>query len=87
MGITAQRNGLSVASVAGKMSVVIPIIFGIIVYNEGVGFVKVIGILTGRADRARNLGLGRSLVRRREIPSLTHRFVPVGCVRSVVRRC
>jgi len=45
MGITAQRNGLSVASVAGKMSVVIPIIFGIIVYNEGVGFVKVIGIL------------------------------------------
>lgn len=46
MGITAQRNGLSVASVAGKMSVVIPIIFGIIVYNEGVGFVKVIGIST-----------------------------------------
>ena len=46
MGVTAQRNGLSVASVAGKMSVVIPIIFGILVYNEGVGFVKVIGILT-----------------------------------------
>lgn len=45
MGITAQRNGLSVASVAGKMSVVIPIVFGIIVYNEGVGFVKVIGIV------------------------------------------
>lgn len=46
MGVTAQRNGLSVASVAGKMSVVIPIIFGILMYNEGVGFVKVIGILT-----------------------------------------
>ena len=45
MGITAQKNGLSVASVAGKMSVVIPIIFGIIVYNEGVGFVKILGIL------------------------------------------
>ena len=45
MGITAQKNGLSVASVAGKMSVVIPIIFGIIVYNESVGFVKIIGIL------------------------------------------
>jgi drug/metabolite transporter (DMT)-like permease len=45
MGITAQKNGLSVASVAGKMSVVIPIIFGIIVYNESVGFVKVIGII------------------------------------------
>ncbi|APG64181.1 hypothetical protein LPB136_01830 [Tenacibaculum todarodis] len=45
MGITAQKNGLSVASVAGKMSVVIPIIFGIIVYNESVGIVKVVGIL------------------------------------------
>ena len=45
MGITAQKNGLSVASVAGKMSVVIPIVFGIIVYNEGVGLVKVVGII------------------------------------------
>jgi len=45
MGITAQKNGLSVASIAGKMSVVIPIIFGIVVYNEAVGVVKVIGIL------------------------------------------
>ena len=45
MALTSQQNGLSVASVAGKMSVVIPIIFGIWVYNENVGFVKVIGIL------------------------------------------
>ena len=45
MGITAQRNGLSVASVAGKMSVVIPIIVGVLVYKESVGFVKIIGIL------------------------------------------
>ncbi len=45
MALTAQKNGLSVASVAGKMSVVIPIVFGIIVYNESVGFVKITGIL------------------------------------------
>lgn len=45
MAITSQKNGLSVAAVAGKMSVVIPILFGIIVYNESAGFVKVIGIL------------------------------------------
>lgn len=45
MGITAQKNGLSVASVAGKMSVVIPIIFGIVMYNESVSFIKVTGIL------------------------------------------
>jgi len=45
MALTAQKNGLSVASVAGKMSVVIPVVFGIIVYKESVGFVKIIGIL------------------------------------------
>ncbi|NNK82554.1 MAG: DMT family transporter [Flavobacteriaceae bacterium] len=45
MALTAQRNGLSVASVAAKMSVVIPIIFGIMVYKEQAGFQKIIGIL------------------------------------------
>lgn len=45
MALTAQRNGLSVASVASKMSVIIPIIFGIYVYNESVGAQKIIGIL------------------------------------------
>ncbi|WP_299224341.1 DMT family transporter [uncultured Psychroserpens sp.] len=45
MAMTAQRNGLSVASVASKMSVIIPVIFGIYVYHEGVGVQKVIGIL------------------------------------------
>ncbi|MBL4905238.1 MAG: DMT family transporter [Flavobacteriaceae bacterium] len=44
MAITAQKNGLTVASVAGKMSVVIPVVFGIIVYHESVGVVKIIGI-------------------------------------------
>lgn len=45
MALTAQRNGLSVASVASKMSVIIPIIFGIYVYHEGVGAQKIIGII------------------------------------------
>ncbi|RNC79772.1 MAG: DMT family transporter [Winogradskyella sp.] len=45
MALTAQKNGLSVASVASKMSVVIPILFGIIIYNESVGLKKVTGIL------------------------------------------
>ena len=45
MALTAQRNGLSVASVAAKMSVIIPIIFGVYVYNESVGIQKVLGII------------------------------------------
>ena len=45
MATTAQRNGVSVASVAGKMSVVVPVLFGAFLYNESVTFLKVIGIL------------------------------------------
>lgn len=45
MALTAQKNGLSVASVASKMSVIIPIIFGIYMYNESAGFQKIIGII------------------------------------------
>ncbi|WP_431135420.1 EamA family transporter [Psychroserpens mesophilus] len=45
MALTAQRNGLSVASVASKMSVIIPVIFGIYVYHEGIGVQKIIGII------------------------------------------
>ncbi len=45
MALTAQRNGLSVASVASKMSVIIPIIFGIYVYNESAGIQKIVGII------------------------------------------
>lgn len=45
MALTAQKNGLSVASVASKMSVIIPVLFGILIYNESVGFYKVIGII------------------------------------------
>jgi len=45
MALTAQHNGLSVASVASKMSVIIPIIFGIYVYQEGIGIQKIFGIV------------------------------------------
>ncbi|MBE7653382.1 EamA family transporter [Tenacibaculum finnmarkense] len=50
MGITAQKNGLAVASVAGKMSVVIPIVFGVFLYDESIGFIKVIGVLLALAS-------------------------------------
>lgn len=43
--ITTQRSGLSVVSVATKMSVAIPVFFGIILYNESTGIMKIIGIL------------------------------------------
>jgi uncharacterized membrane protein len=45
MAITTQRSGLSVVSVATKMSLVIPIIFGLLYYRESLGVFKFIGIL------------------------------------------
>lgn len=44
MAVTTQRSGLSVVSVATKMSVVIPIIFGLLYYKESFGLLKAIGI-------------------------------------------
>ncbi|MBO3098522.1 EamA family transporter [Gelidibacter pelagius] len=45
MAWTAQKNGLSVASVASKMSVIIPIIFGVILFRESIGYQKIIGVV------------------------------------------
>lgn len=49
MALTAQRNGLSVASVASKMSVIIPIIVGFYLYHESVTALKIVGILLALA--------------------------------------
>ena len=45
MALTSQKNGLSVASVSSKMSVVIAIVFGVWYYEESLGFIKLLGIL------------------------------------------
>jgi len=45
MALTTQRSGLSVVSVATKMSLIIPIIFGLLYYQEALGILKLIGIL------------------------------------------
>jgi len=45
MALTSQKNGLSVASVSSKMSVVIAIVFGVWYYEESLSLIKVIGIL------------------------------------------
>lgn len=49
MAYTAQNMGISVASVANKMAVVIPVIFAFIVYHEEITFLKVSGILSALA--------------------------------------
>jgi len=45
MGLTSQRHGLSVASVAGKMSVIIPILFSVFFYRESLSIFQILGIV------------------------------------------
>jgi drug/metabolite transporter (DMT)-like permease len=45
MGKTSQENGVSVASVSSKMSMIIPILFGIFFFKEIITFEKTIGII------------------------------------------
>ncbi len=44
MGKTSQKNGVSVASVASKMSLIIPVLFGIYFFKEEISLFKTIGI-------------------------------------------
>ena len=45
MAKTSQQLGVSVASVATKMSLVIPVIAGVWIYGESLGAIKILGIL------------------------------------------
>ena len=49
MATTSQRLGVSVASVATKMSLVIPVLVGVMLYKEELGLVKIIGIVLALA--------------------------------------
>jgi drug/metabolite transporter (DMT)-like permease len=45
VGLTAQRISVAVASVANKLSLVIPFIFSIYLYNEEAGWLKISGVI------------------------------------------
>jgi len=45
MAVTTQKNGLSVVAVATKMSFIIPVIFGLIFYQESLGILKLLGMI------------------------------------------
>ncbi|MEP3209685.1 MAG: DMT family transporter [Maribacter sp.] len=49
MAATAQRLGVSVASVATKMSLVIPVLVGVFLYKEALGVIKIFGIFLALA--------------------------------------
>lgn len=50
MALTSQKNGLSVAAVSSKMSLVLPVVAGLWLYEESIGWVKILGILLALAS-------------------------------------
>lgn len=50
MALTSQKNGVSVAAVASKMSLVIPVVFGIWLYEESLGWLKIVGVILALAS-------------------------------------
>ncbi len=49
MAATSQRLGVSVASVATKMSLVIPVLVGVFLYKEELGIFKIVGVFLALA--------------------------------------
>ena len=50
IAFTAQKVGVAVASVANKLSLVIPFVFSIILYNETTGWLRIAGIFIAIAS-------------------------------------
>lgn len=50
IGVTAQKMGVAVVSVANKLSLVIPFLFSIYLYQEGSTALKIIGIIIALAS-------------------------------------
>jgi drug/metabolite transporter (DMT)-like permease len=45
LGITTQRNGVTVAAIANRLSVIIPVSIALVYYGEKITIVKIIGII------------------------------------------
>jgi drug/metabolite transporter (DMT)-like permease len=45
IALTVQKSGLAVASVASKLSLIIPFVFSIFLYNEQAAIIKIAGVL------------------------------------------
>ncbi|MFT6200078.1 MAG: drug/metabolite transporter (DMT)-like permease, partial [Vicingaceae bacterium] len=45
MAVTAQKLGASVASIANKMALIIPVVFAVFYYNDAVNSAKIVGVL------------------------------------------
>ena len=45
VAITSQKIGISIASIASKMSLIIPVVFAVYLYGDSMSFVKIAGVV------------------------------------------
>ena len=89
MALTTQRNGLSVAAVAGKMSLVIPVTLGIAFYKESAGWIKMSGIVIAllavylTTVRARNIANTKKTLSTITLPVML--FLGSGIIDSLIK--
>lgn len=58
MALTVQKNGVAIAGIATKMSVVIPVSIGLLVLNEEAGAIKLAGVVLGLCAVLLTVGRG-----------------------------
>ncbi len=68
IGYTTQKAGIAITTVSNKMSVILPMVFSILYYNESIGSIKIIGITLAL------LSVGLSVYKKRQV-ELDYKFI------------
>ena len=95
IALTVQKSGLAVASVASKLSLIIPFLFSLFLYNENVSILQVSGILLAlmavvftlcpskNVDNYRKAISGKARVEKILLPFLV--FIGTGLVDTLIK--
>lgn len=86
MAATSQKMGVSVASVATKMSLAIPVVLGVILYGENLNGIKLTGIVLAlMAVYFTSVKRGRMVISRRELLLPLLVFLGSGVIDSSIK--
>jgi drug/metabolite transporter (DMT)-like permease len=71
--VSTQKAGIAITAVSSKMSVVIPVIFGVLLYKESVGAIKIIGTIAALISFYLTFWKGRN----KKKPAFIYYILPV----------
>ncbi len=86
MARTAQTAGIAVSSISSKMSMIIPVMAGIMLYNEQLGLIKALGMLLGLAAvYMSSIGSNQAIKVNRGIPFAIMLFLGAGMIDTAIK--